>query len=352
MKRLRSTAERPSGGRTPRLGVFLLSAAVLTSACDSSSDKSSGNFFGRGDALSETLAGVRALRSEERFLDAVNTLKSAEGEFRGEDLRTVSRLKARCYLDANVALRAEAGVQELLARDANDFASQILLGEAQRQLHRFDSAEATLREALQKRPGDLEAELSLARTLYRLGKGEESVRLFEHFLEKAITEEGDYGPGRPIRELRLEYGRALAQAGRLKESADVFARLLEERPLESALYRELASTQFRLRRREAGIFLKKIYDAVSQRDYQKQIERRLLDSGQVVFGLGQRAFNHYNVDLHSLAATAESPSEPLFEEGLCLGRDRWSDFGGREVFQLIGLEPMWVLMGDQARMSS
>jgi predicted Zn-dependent protease len=241
--------------------------------------------------VDETLARAGELAGQELYHQAITLLRERAATASGDDLYRLQLTLGRRLLEIQAVMAAEPAIDAALAVRPGDAAALIARGEHRRLMARFDEAEEDLRRGLAALPGSIEGNVSLARTLYRLGNAAESLKLFE----ECFAASGGAAPaGVEAWELRLEYARALLLGGRAVEATDELALLLETRPFESQLYSELSKGLYRRGRREAAKFIQDLFGAMSRDDYQKQVEATLLNTGMVSFPfwLGQRAFNH------------------------------------------------------------
>lgn len=158
-------------------------------------------------------------------------------------------------------------------------------GEALRRDMRLEEAEEVFTRLLESHPGHHLAQLSLARVRYRRSDPSTALALFDAYFNAASADEPTYEAA------LLEHGRALRAAGRHQEAADRFALALALDPMEADAYSELAQSLFRLKLRREGKLISGIYQALSQGAFEEHVERRLRETGQMVFALGQEAFN-------------------------------------------------------------
>ena len=305
----RSTAARRS----------LLSAAIALTwggACEKSGPASDS----RPAAPAAVLAKAEELASEELFVEAANLLRSAAPGAPAAERGPLYLRAARYYHRGNVPQLALKCAEDAAAQGAGGLEASYIAGDARRIL-----CEPNAREVLEKlvrdHPDHALARLSLARLLFRADDPAAALPHFEAYFAKASPKDPEYG------EALVEEGRALRAAGRLEEAIDRFARRLEEEPLERDLYSELAATLYRMKRREEGKFIERIYRAIAESSFEEHVEEGLLETGSTAFALGQRALNRARQKRfleafrsHEAACRA-SPADPrlrIHHAGLCL----------------------------------
>ena len=260
------------------------------------------------------LEGARLLASK------LDDLPAAE---KGEAQAVLARLYSR----GNANERCLEAAREARAAGINRPEVLYLEGEARRQLH-LPGALETLEQALAAAPEHPPTLLAIARLRFRSSEPRSALPLFEKYFR--LAKPGDSERWTAL----LEHGRALRETGQHQEAADLFVTCLEERPLESILYSELASTLYRMRLRREARFVEEIYRLISQSSFEDQTEERLLQSGATAFALGQRAINAtrerrfleaFRSYRQALALDATDPRLRSFQADLCLHFRRFAE---------------------------
>ena len=260
------------------------------------------------------LEGARLLASK---LDGLPDAEKGEAHAVLARLYSRGNANQRCLESATAARAAGSRRAEVL----------YLEGEARRRLH-LPGALEVLEQALAALPEHPPTLLALARLRFRSPEPRSALPLFEKYFRLASADDPERW------QALLEHGRALRETGSHQEAADLFVTCLEEKPLESILYSELASTLYRMRLRKEARFVEEIYKLISQSSFEDQVEHRLLQSGATAFALGQRAVNAtrqrdfleaFRSYRQALSLDASEPRLRTFYADLCLHFRRFAE---------------------------
>ena len=233
----------------------------------------------------ETLsAEIARLRSEEQYGRAIQILESRRAKLRGDAAIEAHRWLGECLLEIGVEDRAGRVATEGLRLRADSPLLRELRAEVLRRLAQYEEAGDLLEELL--RGGQLTSlgVSSLASVRLRLGDAEGALELFERYFREVPRSVSSIWHA-----TRLEHGRALRAARRLEEAADLFTRVLEEDPSQSAAYSELAATLYRRREKPAAKFVEALYKGTSQRSFEEYGEEKLRTLGREALAFSQRA---------------------------------------------------------------
>ena len=259
-------------------------AAAVALACGAACDRTASPTPGGPAAATAVVAKAEQLAGQELFVEAANLVRSAAPGAPPAERGPLLLRAARYYHRGNVSNLALKCAEEAAAQGASGPEVAYITGDARRTLSE-PGAREILEKLTREHPDHALARLSLARLLFRADDPAAALPHFAAYFAKASPGDPEHG------EALVEEGRALRAAGRLEEALDRFARRLEAEPLDKELYSELASTLYRMKRREEGKFFERIYKTISQSSFEEHVEKGLLESGSTAFALGQRALN-------------------------------------------------------------
>ena len=229
------------------------------------------------------LADARRLGRERREHAAIDRLKAALATVPEDAKARVWKTISEFQLAVGAHENAVTSARKAVELDASSVDSTQLLAESLRRVEQNEEAERLLTKLLQGAPNHAPAKLTLARIRFRTASPRDALPLFEAYLSGAAPDDADRF------DALLEYGRALYRSGRAGESIDRLAGLLEERPMRTAVYSELAKAFYRAGKRKQGKFVEAIYRDLSQNAFEEHVSDGLRRTGRESLAFSQEA---------------------------------------------------------------